>query len=176
MIATSTLAAGGGTRGMEGTIKRLQTRSPLLSRRRGKRQVISWAKRRRNSSIFEIRATPHRWRISYQRKGRTVVVIPRTPMQLESPMVRMQKQFWWLIHCPSKTCRRVTESLLTIWIYIFRQSSVTTSNTSPLSTVLFIRLDVLDNLWHYLQSHAFVMVYSVGLNLEIFICVTTEAI
>ena len=68
MIATSSLAAGGITRGMEVTRKRLQTRSPLLSWRRGKMQVISWTKRRINSSILERISTPRRWRLSSRRK------------------------------------------------------------------------------------------------------------
>ena len=38
------------------------------------------------------------------------------------------------------------------------------------------KVNVLDNLRHSLQRHAFVMVYSVGLELALFICATTASI
>ena len=176
MIETSPFASGGGTRWMEGTRNRLQTRSTLLSWRRGKRQVRYWTKRRRNSSILEIIATPCRWRIYFWRKGIIVVVVPRHPLWLDSPMVWTWKQLLWLIHRPSETCRRAREYLLNTWIFLFKQILVPTSNTYSLSTVLFIRLDVFENLWHYLQNHTFVMVHSVGLDLALFIRVTTASI
>ena len=176
MIATSTLAAGGGTRGVEVTRKRLRTRSPLLSWRRGQSQVIYWTKRRRNSSILERRVRPRHWRLSFRIKGRMVVVLPRHPLRMESPMVWTQKQLWWLLYRLIEMCRRTRESLFITWIFLFKQISVPTSNTLPLLTIIFIRLDVLENLWHSLQSCAFVMVYSVVLDMALFIHATTAAI
>ena len=158
IIETSPLAAGGSTRGMEVTRKRLRTRLPPPSRRRGKMQVIPWTKIRRKGSILERKATTSHWQISSLRKGRTVAVVTRQPLRLESLMVRTQKQLWWLLHRPSETCRRARKYLLTTSIFIFRQSSLPTSNTHPFSMILFIRLDVFENLWHSFQNHAFVMV------------------
>ena len=79
MITTSPLAARGGTRGIEGAGKRLRTRSPLLSWRRGKNQVISWTKRIRNNLILEIRATPLRWRIFFLKKRKNSGGVTKTP-------------------------------------------------------------------------------------------------
>ena len=53
---------------------------------------------------------------------------------------------------------------------------MSTFNTRPLSTILFIRLYVLEILWHYLQSNAFVIVYSVGLDMALFLRDKTAAI
>ena len=63
-----------GNHNSNGGHKRLQ----FLRWRRGKRQVRSWKKRIRNSSILERRATPSRWSLSSRRKVITVAVVPIT--------------------------------------------------------------------------------------------------